>query len=300
MTQIRSVNGKVWLAEPRATVQVRFPDGRIFEGPKGTRLAEFMDAAYEDRSVPIVAAMVGGKLRELSVPVESDCSVVPVSITAADGLRIYQRALSFLLVVAARELFPEAQIIIDHSLTLSGLYCEVQGRPPFTPQEVRLLEQRMREIVEADEPIVRRRVSVDEAREIFERQGYTDKVRLLRFRQKDHITIYELRGLCDYYYGHMVPSTGYLERFGLSLCGPGLILLFPRREAPAALPIVHDFPRLSSVFQEHHEWLELLGVGDAAGLNEAIESGRMQEVILVAEALHAQRIAEMAREISRH
>ncbi len=298
MAKIRPAGAKVWPAEPRTTVQVQFPDGRIFEGPKGTLLADFMDAAEEDQTITIVAAMVGGKLRELSMPVEGDSIVIPVSITAADGLRIYQRALSFLLVVAAHELFPEAQIIIDHSLTLSGLYCEVQGRPPFAPQEVRRLEQRMREIVDADEPIVRRRVPVEEAQEIFARQGYMDKVRLLRFRQKGQITIYELRGLCDYYYGHMVPSTRYLQRFGLSLCGPGLILLFPRREAPTALPIVHEYPRLSSVFQEHHEWLELLGVGDAAGLNEAIESGRMQEVILVAEALHAQRIAEIAREIA--
>lgn len=298
MSQIRSKVTEVRPAEPRDTVQARFPDGRIFEGPAGTPLAEMINAAQPNPAVPIVAALVNGKLRELGCPLESDSSVMPINITMSDGLRIYQRALSFLLVVAAHELFPQAQIVIDHSLTLSGLYCEVRNHPPLTSQEVRLLEERMRQIVQADEPILRCRVPIEEARAIFQRQGYGAKVRLLQFRQKDYLTIYELRGLYDYYYGYMVPSTGYLQKFGLSLCPPGLILLFPRPEAPTALPILREYPRLASVFREYQEWLELLNVGDVGGLDEAIESGRMREVILVAEALHAQRIAELAREIS--
>ena len=297
MKEIRSQT-KVRPAEPRTTVQVRFPDGRIFEGPVGTPLAEFITAAQLDQAVPVVAALVDGKLRELTCPVEIDCSVTPVPITTSDGLRIYQRALSFLLVVAAHELFPEAHILVDHSLTLSGLYCEVHNHPPLTAHEVRLLEERMREIVAADEPIVRRRVSLEEAREIFRRQGYEDKVRLLQFRQKDYLCIYELRGVADYFYGYMVPSTGDLSKFGLSPCPPGLILLFPRREAPTVLPAARQYPRLARVFQEYKEWLDLLHVGDVGGLNAAIKSGRMREVILVAEALHSQRIAEIAREIA--
>lgn len=301
MSQIRSRARRVRPAEPRATVQARFPDGRIFEGPLGTPLAEFVRAAETDPSIPVVAALVDGKLRELGCPVDRDSNVAAVSITATDGLRIYQRALSFLLVVAAHELFPAAHVIIDHSLTLSGLYCEVHNHPPLTAQEVRLLEERMREIVAADEPIERHRVSLEEAREIFRRQGYDDKVSLLRFRQKDYLVLYELHGLYDYYYGHMVPSTGYLQKLGLSPCPPGLILLFPRREAPTVLPTVREYPRLAGVFREYEEWLDLLNVGGVGGLNEAIENGRMREVILVAEALHAQRIAELAREIaSRH
>jgi uridine kinase len=298
MDRIRSQAKTVKSAEGRTTVQARFPDARIFEGPVGTPLAEFVRAAEKDPSIPVVAALVDGKLRELSCPVERDSNVAPVSITATDGLRIYQRALSFLLVVAAHELFPAARVVIDHSLTLSGLYCEVRNHPPLTARQVRQLEDRMREIVQADEPIVRHCVPLDEAREIFRRQGYDDKVSLLRFRQKNHLVLYELRGLYDYYYGHMVPSAGYLEKFGLSLCPPGLILLFPRREAPTALPILREHPRLAGVFQEYEEWLDLLSVGDVGGLNEAIQTGRMPEVILVAEALHDQRIAEIAREIT--
>ncbi len=297
MSEIRS-QALVRPAQPRTTVQARFPDGRIFEGPVGAPLAEFVKAAHPDEQIPVVAALVNGKLRELTTPLERDSDLSAVTITASDGLRIYQRALSFLLVVAAHELFPAAEVVIDHSLTLSGLYCEVRNHPPLSAHDVRLLEERMREIAAADEPIVRHCLSVEKACEIFQRQGYADKVRLLRYRRKEHLTLYELLGVYDYFYGHMVPSTGYLQKFALSQCPPGLILLFPRSETPTALPMLHAYPRLGRVFREHQEWLDLLGVGDVGGLNEAIEAGRMREVILVAEALHAQRIAEIAREIT--
>ena len=203
----------------------------------------------------------------------------------------------FLLVVAARELFPEAEVVIDHSLTLSGLFCEVRKATPLTAEEVQRLEERMRAIVAADEPIQRKRVTLSEAEAIFREQGYDDKVRLLPYRQKDYLTIYELRGLADYYYGYMVPSTGYLQHFALRLCPPGLILLFPRPEAPTVLPVLRSYPRLAGVFREYQAWLDLLNVGDVAGLNEAIASGRMREVVLVAEALHAQRIGELANDL---
>lgn len=298
MGQIRLTAAGVRPAEPRSTVQARFPDGRIFEGPVGMPLAEFVRAAQEDPAIPIVAALVNGKLRELGLPLETDSDVAAVTITATDGLRIYQRALSFLLVVAARELFPAAEVVIDHSLTLSGLYCEIRNHPPLTAHDVRRLEERMHAIVAADEPIVRHWVPVEEASRIFAGQGYTDKVRLLRYRRKEHLTLYELRGHFDYFYGHMVPSTGYLQKLGLSLCPPGLILLFPRSETPTALPMLHSYSRLGGVFREHQAWLDLLSVGDVGGLNEAIENGRMGEVVLVAEALHAQRIAEIAHQIA--
>ncbi|MGQ9682165.1 MAG: nucleoside kinase [Anaerolineae bacterium] len=298
MGELRAAD-QVRPAKPRTTAQVHLPDGHLLEGPLGTTLETYLRAWGGAGPAPAVAALVDGKLRELCYAVMKDCAVTPVTIASSDGMRIYQRALSFLLVVAAHELYPEAEVVIDHSLTLSGLFCEVRKATPLTAEEVQKLEERMRAIVAADEPILRKRVTLSEAEAIFRKQGYDDKVRLLPYRQKDYLTIYELRGLADYYYGYMVPSTGYLQHFALSLCPPGLILLFPRPEAPAVLPVLRSYPRLAGVFREYQAWLDLLNVGDVAGLNEAIASGRMREVVLVAEALHAQRIGELANEIVR-
>ncbi len=285
-------------AQPRTTAQVRFDNGQTFEAPKGTPLEAFIRTASLDDSAPVVAALVNGKLRELTYPIMADADVIPISMATSDGMRIYQRSLSFVLVVAARELFPGTYIMVEHSLTLNGFYCEVQGREPFTPEEVAQLEARMREIVEADIPIAKQRVPLAEAVAWFREQGSEDKVRLLAYRQKDYLTLYTLRGVRDYFYGYMVPSTGYLRVFALRHYPPGFILMFPRRGKPTSLPPFRDSPKLASVFREHADWMTVLGVEDVGGLNDAIETGRIREVILVAEALHEQRIANIAQQIA--
>jgi uridine kinase len=286
-------------AQPRDTVQVRFPDGRIFEAPRNAPLEAFVAAIQRPEDPLIVSALVEGKLVELAYAVDHDVAAEPISIVHSDGARIYRRSLSYLLTVAARELFPDADIVIDHSLSLSGLYCWVKGHPPLPAEEVARLEAHMRFLVEANLPIVKRRVPLTEAREIFERQGYQDKVRLLHYRSKDYLKIYELRGISDYFYGHMVPSTGYLRRFALEPYPPGFILRFPRRHRPDALPPFRDSPKVAAVFREYGEWMQFLEVYDVASLNQAIDEGRIREVILVAEALHSRRMAEIAREIAR-
>ncbi|MDY7040997.1 MAG: nucleoside kinase [Chloroflexota bacterium] len=285
-------------AQPATTAQVHFDDGRIFEGPKGTPLEAFIHTASLDKTVPIVAALVNGQLRELTCPVMADADVIPISMATSDGMRIYQRSLSFVLVVAARELFPEAHIVVEHSLTLNGFYCEVQGREPLTAEEVTQLATQMREIVEADIPIAKGRVPLSEAVDWVREHGSDDKARLLSYRRKDYLTMYTLRGVRDYFYGYMVPSTGYLRVFALRHYPPGFILMFPRRSKPTSLPLFRDSPKLASVFQEYEDWMTVLGVEDVGGLNEAIHTERIREVILVAEALHEQRIANIAQQIA--
>jgi len=291
----------VTLGQPRTTAQVRLSglNGqiKILEAPIGTTLESYIRAANIKTPAPIVAALVNGKLTELTWPVTCDVDVVPVTMSTTDGVRIHRRSLSFLLVVAARELFPEAKIIVDHSMPFGGFYCQVAGRPPFSADELARLERQMRKIVDEDEPIIKQRVSLETARQIFERQGYDDKLRLLKYRTKDYLTIYKLRDTADYFYGYMVPSTGYLRHFRLRERPPGFVLHFPRRSQPGDLIGYSEAPKLFAVFRQHADWMRIMDVEDVAALNHAIESDRIREVILVNEALHEHRIAEIAEMI---
>jgi uridine kinase len=281
---------------PRETAQVRFTNGKgAFEAPLGTILEEYMRAAYPDRWRTIVGAVIDGKLRELIIPIRADCSVEPIDVSSRDGMRIYRRSLTFLLIVAAHELFPGAAIEIDHSLSYGGYYCQITGREPFNAEELQALQARMREIVNLNEPIIKARVPLAEARAIFEKQGYDDKLRLLNYRTKDYLTVYTLRGLTDYFYGYMVPSTGYLRTFALAPLSTGFVLQFPRHAHPDQLEKADRPSKLAAVFKSHAEYMRVLEVEDVGSLNQAIESQRIREVMLVAEALHERRIAEIAR-----
>ncbi len=289
----------VWSAKPRETAQVRFPDGRTFEGPVGTPLEGYIKTVLGDSPVPFIAALVNGELRELTYQIWSDARVDPVFLSNSDGVRIYRRSLSFLLVTVVRELFPEAQIFVDHTLSFGGFFCQVRGRAPFNAEELAQIEARMREIVAEDAPITRERVPLDEVIEIFRTRGEEEKVQLLTRRQKDYLTLYNLRGSRDYFHGYMVPSTGYLRYFALHPWPPGFVLQYPRRHRPTELLPVLDYPQLTAIFREYGEWLRLLGVESVSGLNEAIANGRVRETILVSEALHEQRIAQIADQIAR-
>ncbi len=295
-----TTTNQVWLAEPRRTAQMYLPDGRTFEAPIHTPVETYLKAALTDTSVPVIAALVNGELRELTYHLTSDAAVTPVFLSDSDGVRIYRRSLAFLLITAVSELFPEVRIFIDYTLPFGGFFCQVQGRASFDEEELQRIEGRMREIVAQDTPIIRKIVPLSEAIEMFRARGETEKVSLLSRRRKDYLTLYHLRDMRDYFHGYMVPSTGYLRYFALHPWPPGFVLQYPRRHWPTELRPVQDYPQLIAIFQEYGEWLRLLGVDSVGGLNEAIANGRIREIILVSEALHEQRIAQIASLIARY
>lgn len=285
-------------APPRQTVQIQFPDGRAFDGPVGTTIEAFMLAAAPPVRGRIVAALVNNRLRELSRPITYDATLYPITTADSDGTRIYRRSLSFLMIAAARECFPDCHISIEHSMPFGGYYCEFKGCDPFTDEDLARLEMRMRQLVAADLPIHQLQVPLDEALALFRQWNDAEKANLFAKRRKDYLTLYELNGVRDYFHGFMVPRTSYLDLFALRRYSNGFILQYPRRSDPDILQPFEDEPRLARVFQEYNDWLRIIGVPSVASLNQAIASGRSQEVILIAEALHDRQLANIANEIA--
>jgi len=288
------------LAEPRTTVQVTLPDGRTFEGPVGTKLEAFMLAACGEVCVPIMAALVDGVLRELGYCVEQDCVAEPIDLSQSDGVRIYRRSLAFLMVAAARRLYPDAHVYVDHSLPFGGYFCVVHNHAPFTEEELDALAQEMRRMMQADIPITQEKMYLEDALEIFRERDELDKVALFQSRirnRKTYLRMYDLDGYQDYFHGYMVTSTRYLMYFRLLKWGDGFILQFPRRHQPTQLQRIQRYPQLLTVFLEYGRWLRVLGVENVSELNQAIVEERLRRPVLVSEALHEQQIAEIAHQI---
>lgn len=280
-------------------VKIGTAEGEVRDFPCGTTLLA-ISREYEGRyPSPILAARVNGELRELTYALTEDATLEFLDLGTDDGQRIYVRSLSFLLVRAAEDVLPGARVSIEHSLG-NGLYIEVHGTRPLTEENVVALERRMRELVEEDLPFRKRRLPLTEAQELFRRQGQEEKAELLNYRQKDYLNVYELAGRYDYFYGYMVPSTGFLRLFALRFYLPGLILLYPNKENPGTLPPYHDQPKLAAIFRESERWGEILGVGDVASLNRLIAGGYGPELIRIAEALHEKKIAQIADQIAQN
>jgi uridine kinase len=283
---------------PRETVQAHLPDGRVVDGPRGAGVGGFLRLTSEERD-PTVAAIVNGELHELTFPMDMDARVQPVTMSSADGARIYRRSLTFLLEMAFSELFPQARLTIDHSVSFGGYYCQVKNGHPLTPTQLAGLESRMFELVFKDLPFERREVPLEQAIAYLKSRGYDDKVHLLAHRRKPYLTLYSLGNAMDYHHGYMVPSTGYLRWFAISPAEGGFTLLYPRRHSPTELEPLSDYPKLLAAFRQYGDWLTRLEIDNVGSLNDAIAGGRSHEVILVSEALHEQHIAELAYQISR-
>ena len=296
MNKYPSTNFEV--VNPRPTVEIHLPDGRVLSGPRGTAVGDFLQTIKTPELPPIVGAVVNGELRELTYTIQMESTVRPVTMGEADGMLIYRRSLTFLLDAAFDDLFADATLTIDHSVSSGGYYCEVSGRPALTDEELNQLETYMRQLVEQDLPFQKREAPLNEAIAYFEAKGQTDKVRLLAHRHKGYLTLYRLEDHQDYHHGYMVPSTGYLRWFGLRSTNGGFTLRFPRKHRPTELLPMPEYPKLLVAFRLYGQWLDRLGIANVGTLNDAIQAGRWQEVILVSEALHEQHVSEIAAQIT--
>src|SRR5512142_2473898 len=155
------MTNQIEIVSPRSSVEVHLPDGRVLSGPRGARVEEFLSALKFDSQV--VAAIVNKDLHELTYPIVMDADVEPVIMSTADGARIYRRSLTFLLEMAFSDLFPDADLFVDHSVASGGYYCQVSKRKPLSDEELQSLKAHMQDLVKSDQPFVRKQVPLQEA-----------------------------------------------------------------------------------------------------------------------------------------
>lgn len=289
------MNEQISIISPRSTVEIYLTDGRVLSGPRGAKVGQFLKTVEHDSQV--VAAIVNGDLRELTYPITIESRVLPVAMSDPDGARIYRRSLTFLLEMAFNDLFPEAVLFVDHAVASGGYYCQVTGRAPLFEAEIDALKDHMQELVEADLPFEKMEVPLQEAIEYFHSRGYEDKVRLLSYRKKNYLTLYRLGERMDYHHGYMVPSTGYLKWFDLVYTEGGFTLRYPRRHKPDELQPMPEYPKLLDTFRQYGDWLAKLGIENVGALNNAIQGGRSDQVVLVSEAFHENNLARIANRV---
>ena len=289
------MNEKINLVSPRSSVEIQLPDGRVLSGPRGARVGEFLELLEYDSQ--LIAAIVNGDLRELTYPISIESRVIPVTMSDADGARIYRRSLTFLLEMAFGDLFPDAVLFVDHSVASGGYYCQVTGRGPLSEAEIGGLRVHMQQLVKSNLPFERMEVPLKEAIEYFHSRGFEDKVRLLSYRKKNYLTLYRFGDRMDYHHGYMVPSTGFLKWFDLMSTEGGFTLRYPRRHKPNEILPMPDYPGLLGTFLQYGDWLAKLGIENVGALNNAIQSGRSDQVVLVSEAFHENNLARIANQV---
>jgi len=249
---------------------------------------------------PIVLAKVNNEICELhKTPVE-DCEIEFLDIADPHAYRAYQRSISFLMIYAAREaLGRDTRVVIEHSIN-KNYYCQIpEIAYELTQRTLDEIEAKMRETVINDLPIEKLSISVEEAAVYAKNHHLADKMNVLNYRRTSRINYYRLDWFMNYFYGPMVPSTGYLDNFKLVLKKPGFILQFPSPAGDGSLSAIIPKEKIYDVFQEALQWSRILHVDTVCALNDIISDGGFGNIIRISEALHEKKIAEIADMISR-
>ena len=263
-----------------------------FKIPRNTRVADFLDSLKLEAKHPVVAVVINNHISDLNTSIREDSYMKLLDTSTEAGLRIYRRSATFILIKASRELFSDRQLIVKHSLS-NGLYCEFKD-VETNDGEVAAIEEKMREIVNAAQPINRIVVAKEEALKIFSRQGQEDKVTLLSHREKEQVHVFELEGFYEYFYGYMLPNTAMVDQFRLIPYSYGFILQTPEIDAPGSLKPYVKQEKLAGIFREAKEWADMLETPHVAALNEQIEKNNIDDIIRINEALHEKKIALIA------
>lgn len=271
-------------------------DGVTGEYPDGMTYEEIADA-YQDRYENTIALVLeDGKIRELIKTVHKDCTLSFLTLKDSIGHKAYVRTAVMVLLRAAADVIPEANIKVEFAIG-PGYYCDVRMKKKLTEDMVKQLRARMQELVDEKIPITKKTYSIDEAREIFKKQKMEDKGKLFRYKRSSFANVYCLDGYYDYYYGFMLPDTGYVKYFDLMLYEKGLLLLLPGMDAPCMLEVFGPREKLFRTLRTASHWGEMMNIDSVGDLNDAICAGEMNDMILVQEALLERRIGEIAENI---
>ena len=235
---------------------------------------------------------INGRTDSLDDPVREYTYARTLTFADEEGRRIYERSLQFVFLTAVHRLCPGERVRIRHSF-VQGLYIDLPNLV-VTPEIVEKIRAEMRDIVKADLPIARLKVSRDHARAYFKRTGQLDRLRILGYRRFEHFTLYRIDGLDDYFYGEMAPRTGLIDVFDLKAYGEGILLQMPDADDPTRPARFADLPLLLKTYSEAAEWHAILNCENAADLNDMVVNRKLREFIRVNEALHERRIQQIA------
>ncbi len=270
--------------------------GKILEYPEGITLEAIAKEHQKLYDSEIVAVRVNNDIKELFKTLDKDSEIDFIDLTDEDGVKIYQRGLTFLTYVASLEVFPDKVLKVRHSLG-KGLYCEFDGWTP-SKEDIDKIKEKMRDLVEEDIPFVKKELYKFDALELFKKHGMYDKIELLKYRTKSTINVYWCGKYFNYYYGYMVPSTSYIKLFDLIKVNNGFVLVHPDITSPNALPAYVPQPKMSKAYEDRERWAKIVDMENVGDLNKLVSSGRARELIMMCELLHEKEISRIADDIT--
>jgi uridine kinase len=265
--------------------------------PLGTSLLEISRDLNIQLENTVCGAIVNNQVRELSFCLVKPKHIEFFDVAHTDGIRMYIRSLIFVMYAAVKEVFPHVSLRVRKGIS-NGYFCELSGfGREITEPDIQLIQNEMRGIINNDISFIKKGLPTQDAMEHLMKEGLEEKAQL--FDQKGHLfsSLYFLNELGNYFYGHLLPSTGYITNFGLMKFFDGILLRVPNPDNFDELQETPKQKKLFEIYQEHKNWARILDVDTVANLNEYTLQKKGGYIIKISEALHEKKIAEIANKI---
>lgn len=267
---------------------------------EGLNLYELSKIYQKNYEYPIIIAKVDGVIQELYHEVQEGSQVSFFSAEEQEGKRVYLRGISMILLKAISQVIPQEKITevsVDFCLDC-GYFCRIQGDVSIDEELLSKLEKQMRNYVEEDIVFQKQIIRTRDARELFSSLGMPDKSKIMKYRRNSRMTVYNLDGYIDYFYGAMPYSTGVLKYFRLEKFEKGFVFVIPKKQAPTTMPEFKPSLKQYHTMEIADKWSAMMQVSSVGDLNEVIVRGGFRELMLTQEALHEKTIGDIAVDIA--
>jgi uridine kinase len=268
------------------------------EAPIGSSLHEIYSIVEAPLPFRPMSARVNQRVEGLDYRCWNPKDIEFVDYTHPAGYRTYVRSLCYILSKAVNDLYPNAAFTIEHSIS-KGYYCTFEDGRPVSRADIEQIKRRMQEIIASDVPFQLKHVRTSDAIALFRKNDMNDKALLIETVGMAYTSYYETDGYIDYFYGCLVPSSGYIHLFDLMLYEDGMLLRAPRQDDPNQLPAMIRQDKMFQAYKEYLIFQRTLNISYVGDLNRAVETGSAREIVMVSEAMQEKQIARIAEEIAK-
>lgn len=268
-------------------------NGECFVLDKPTKIIDL----FANKEYKYCAANVDNRLRELNFLIEKDCEIQLLDLNSPAVSKMYQATLRYVIVMAAKRVFPKAKLVFNYSVSRSIFASVSNLGHSFLQEDLNKISLELHNIISADIPINRYNISKEEAIEYYKNQGFNDKAKVLKYRKEGIVHMYECAEYKNYMYGYMLPSTGYLKDFVLRLYNPGFLISYPRAESHGRIPKFNDEKVFRRILKEANHWSDITKSSYINQINDIVDNGDALEFINICEARHNRQLAELGEKI---
>lgn len=256
-----------------------------------------LEQIANELNINAFAAKVNNRLRELTFYLNYDCEVEFLDLNDIDAVRVYQTTLRYIIAMAVKRIDSKARLVFNDYVSRTFIGVLYDTSFSFNHKYLEKIKEEVKKIIDNNYSIVRFREDKSKVLEIYKNEGYIDKYNVLQFREDDKVNYYSCDGYIDYLYGYMLPSTGYIKDYAITMHYPGFIVQYPRAESNGIIPPFEDDPSFSKMIKTAWDWRNLCGVDNISSMNTFINTKQHIQFINMCETKHNNMLAELGLKI---